>query len=463
MLFSSLFFLCIFLPFTLLLYFTVKKSLRNYILLIVSLIFYAWGEPKYLAIMLIVILINYLAGILIEKVKYKKEVVTIAILANLGILFYFKYYNFALENFNKMYWINLPIIEVIMPIGISFFIFQGLSYAVDVYRGDVKPQKDFCKLALYISLFPQLIAGPIIKYHDVQKEIESRKDSLENIYKGLKRFSFGLGKKILLANTLGEVADKIFQLNTSTIDFKIAWLGALCYSLQLYFDFSGYSDMAIGLGRVFGFYFLENFNYPYISKSITEFWRRWHISLGSWFREYLYIPLGGNRKGKFRTYLNLFLVFLATGIWHGANYTFIIWGVWHGIFIIIERLIGIENYKKLSHRFIRHIYTILIFLIGWVLFRSENIEYAYNFLKVMFGFIKNNDISYNVLYYLDNKVLFSLLIGSILSVPVFRLVTEKYSNRINGIIINLISLLILMASLITISASTYNPFIYFRF
>ena len=309
MLFSSIIFLSIFFPSLVFIYFIVRKSFRNYILLIYSLMFYGWGEPRYLSVMLGIILINYLAAILIDKSKKKKIILICDILLNLSVLVYFKYFNFIIYNINKIRENNFPMLDIVMPIGISFFIFQAISYVFDVYRDEVPVQKNIYKLTLYISFFPQLIAGPIVKYHEVQKEIENRNENLDDIYLGLFRFSMGLGKKVLIANTLGEVANKIFMLNLNVIDYKIAWIGIICYSFQLYFDFSGYSDMAIGLGKVFGFHFLENFNYPYISKSITEFWRRWHISLGKWFKEYLYIPLGGNRKSSKRTYINLFIVF----------------------------------------------------------------------------------------------------------------------------------------------------------
>ena len=313
MLFSSTIFLSIFLPGLICVYFTIKKELQNYVLLLFSLVFYAWGEPRYLSIMIIVILINYLSAILISYTKNKRVILILSIFINLSILIYFKYFNFIIENINKLKLNPLPTLNIIMPIGISFFIFQAISYVFDVYKNEVPVQKNIYKLALYVSFFPQLIAGPIVKYHEVQKEIENRETNLENFYLGLFRFIIGLSKKVLIANTLGEVADKVFLTDILMIDYKITWIGAICYSLQLYFDFSGYSDMAIGLGRIFGFYFLENFNYPYISRSITEFWRRWHISLGTWFKEYLYIPLGGNRKSSRRTYLNLLLVFIVTG------------------------------------------------------------------------------------------------------------------------------------------------------
>ena len=467
MLFSTIVFLSIFLPSLIILYFSIKKSFRNYILLIYSLIFYAWGEPRYLSVMLCIILINYLAAILIDKNKNRKIILICDILLNLFVLIYFKYFNFIVININKVLKNPLPKLNVIMPIGISFFIFQAISYVFDVYKNEVPVQKNIYKLTLYISFFPQLIAGPIVKYHEVQKEIENRNESLNNIYLGLFRFSIGLGKKVLIANTLGEVVDKIFMLDIiNTIDYKIAWIGAICYSLQLYFDFSGYSDMAIGLGKVCGFKFLENFNYPYVSKSITEFWRRWHISLGTWFKEYLYIPLGGNRKSSIRTYINLFIVFLATGIWHGAKWTFVIWGLWHGIFIIIERKIKIEKYDKKCEIFIRHIYTLFIIITGWVLFRAENMSYGIKFLKIMFGISKNSKIPYSVMYFLDRKVILALLIGLIASVNIFKLNIDKYyesKSFMRNILLNMYSIIILILSYMSILSSTYNPFIYFRF
>ena len=463
MLFSSLVFLSIFLPVVTLLYFTVKQELRNYVLLIASLIFYAWGEPRYLAIMLVVILLNYIFAILVESGKYKKLFLSIAIIGNLSFLIYFKYFNFIIENLNKIRIFNISPINVIMPIGISFYTFQALSYVMDVYRGEVKAQKSVYNVALYVTFFPQLIAGPIVKYHDIEKEIMKRKVDFLGIYSGLKRFSFGLGKKIILANTFGAVVDEIFKTNIEVLDYKIMWLGAVCYTLQLYFDFSGYSDMAIGLGRIFGFHFLENFNYPYISKSITEFWRRWHISLGSWFREYLYIPLGGNRKGTKRTYINLFIVFLATGIWHGASWTFVIWGLWHGLFIIIERYIKLEKYTKIYQKILRHIYTILIFIVGWVIFRAPTLEIGVKYLKLMFGIDRNPVVGYGLWYYLDNKVLILLLIGILASVSAFKFIFKEREVFGYKLFINIYSLLIVVISMLLIASSTYNPFIYFRF
>ena len=335
MLFSSMTFVFMFLPVVCALYLLCKKELHNPILLMASILFYAWGEPKFLAIMLLTILLNYLGAIYVEKSVNKKLPLIITIIANLGFLVYFKYFNFILDNINALCHSNIEPLNIIMPIGISFYTFQAVSYVIDVYRGECKAQKDIYKLALYICLFPQLIAGPIVKYHDIENQIDDREVNFDKVTLGVKRFIIGLAKKMLIANTMGAVADKIFMQPADTFSPLTAWVGALSYTMQLYYDFSGYSDMAIGLGLIFGFTFMENFNYPYISKSITEFWRRWHISLSTWFKQYLYIPLGGNRKGKNRTYLNLFIVFLLTGIWHGASWNFVIWGVWNGVFIIL--------------------------------------------------------------------------------------------------------------------------------
>jgi alginate O-acetyltransferase complex protein AlgI len=348
-----------------------------------------------------------------------------------------------------------------MPIGISFFTFQSLSYVIDVYRGTVKAQKNIYHVALYISFFPQLIAGPIVKYHDIEYQIEFRRETITNFYEGAKRFSFGLGKKIIIANTLGKVADEIFALEINELDWRIAWIGIICYSLQIYFDFSGYSDMAIGLGKLFGFNFLENFNYPYISKSITEFWRRWHISLSTWFKEYLYIPLGGNRKSVLRTYINLLIVFLVTGAWHGASWTFIVWGLWHGLFIILEKLININRYQTLPQRIFRHFYTIIIFLLGWVFFRSDKITYAFNYIKVMFGLRTGDMVGFTVMYWLDRKIIGTIILGILGSTGALRVCMSEDSKKC--MVFDVMSLIVTAYSIILIGVSSYNPFIYFRF
>lgn len=468
MLFSSMTFIFLFLPIVLLLYLVTKKELHNPILLAASVLFYAWGEPKYLAIMLLTIIINYLGAIAIDKYECKKLILVFTILANLGFLIYFKYLNFIVNNINELCHANIHALNIVMPIGISFYTFQAISYVIDVYRGECKVQKDIYKLALFICLFPQLIAGPIVKYHDISEQIDSREVNFEKVNLGVKRFIIGLSKKILIANTLGAVADKIFIQNPHNFSHAIAWLGSVAYTFQLYFDFSGYSDMAIGLGLIFGFKFLENFNYPYISKSITEFWRRWHISLSTWFKQYVYISLGGNRSGKLKTLRNLGIVFLLTGIWHGAEWTFVIWGIWHGFFIILEKILNIKEFEQKKHsifvNILRHTYCIFVFLIGWVLFRADNIKYAWDYLMNMFGLLHlhTENFVYAASYYIGNTEIITLIIALICSTPLFKnLLCVKH--KWGRMIINLWLSFLFFLSTITIASSTYNPFIYFRF
>ena len=469
MLFSSMTFVFVFLPIVLLLYLVTKKELHNPILLIASILFYAWGEPKYLAIMLLTILVNYCGALLIEKSSnYKKLYLVLTIMANLGFLIYFKYFNFLIANTNSLFHLNITALDIVMPIGISFYTFQALSYVIDVFRGEVKAQKDIYKLALYICLFPQLIAGPIVKYHDVEEQIDSRDVNFDKVTLGVKRFIIGLSKKVLIANTMGAIADKIFIQDPHTFSHATAWLGSIAYSFQLYFDFSGYSDMAIGLGLIFGFKFMENFNYPYISKSITEFWRRWHISLSTWFKQYVYISLGGNRAGKLKTLRNLGIVFLLTGIWHGAEWTFVVWGIWHGFFIIIEKILNIKEFDSKPHSWyvniLRHIYCILAFVIGWVMFRADNMKYAWNYLMNMFGLLhlQPEKFLYEMNYYVDNLEILTFIIALLCCVPLFRNILEV-KNKPAKALINLWLLVIFFLSTVTIAASTYNPFIYFRF
>ena len=466
MLFSSISFIYVFLPAVCFLYLITRKELHNPILLIASIIFYAWGEPRYLAIMLATIMVNYLGALLIEKYPLKKKLtLTLTIAANLGFLIYFKYFNFILGNINALLHTNIDFIKVVMPIGISFYTFQAMSYLIDVYRGECKAQKDIYKLALYICLFPQLIAGPIVKYHDVAEQIDSREVNFEKVDIGVKRFIIGLAKKMLLANTMGAIADKIFVQAPDTFTPLVAWIGSFAYSLQLFYDFSGYSDMAIGLGLIFGFRFMENFNYPYISKSITEFWRRWHISLSTWFRQYVYIPLGGNKISPNRTYINLAVVFFLTGLWHGASWNFIFWGLWNGFFIILEKMTGWHNETdKPFINFLKHIYTIFIFVLGWVMFRADNMHYAAIYLKNMFGLVKVHDIAYGISYYGDTVEILTFIIAVICAMPVFSKILEiKQERKILRSIVNIWLIILFILSTAAIAASTYNPFIYFRF
>ena len=468
MLFSSMTFLFIFLPVLLFLYYIVKPQFRNTVLLIASLIFYGWGEPRYLFVMLLIILNNYIGAILIDNYrKYAKFILFLATVCNLVNLIYFKYTNFIIENINALFHGKIDFIHVIMPIGISFYTFQALSYLVDVYRKDCPVQRNFYDLLLYVILFPQLIAGPIVKYHDIVEQISCRQVDFENFVCGLKRFIAGLGKKVIIANTMGGVVEKIFILSPEQFSPLIAWSGIICYTFQLYYDFSGYSDMAIGLGRMFGFRFLENFNYPYISSSITEFWRRWHISMSTWFKEYLYIPLGGNRVSPLRNYFNLFIVFLATGIWHGASWNFIFWGLWHGIFIIFEKLTGLHKTEKnIIKSIFLHLYTILVFVIGWVMFRAENMTYAVKYIGRMFNIGEQKANVITVLECFDNFTLIIMVIALICSFPIFRNFTEKYNGFgriVHTILCNIYLLAIFILSAASIAEATFNPFIYFRF
>ena len=469
MLFSSMTFIFVFLPVVLLLHLVTKKEFHNSILLIASIIFYAWGEPKYLAVMLTTIIVNYCGAILIEKFSaYKKHTLILTILADLGFLFYFKYFDFILKNINSICHANIDLLGIVLPIGISFYTFQAMSYLIDVYRGEVQAQKDFYKVALYISLFPQLVAGPIVKYHDIEDQITSREIDFEKVNYGVKRFITGLAKKVLLANTFALVADKVFVQAPDTFTSAIAWLGAIAYTLQIYFDFCGYSDMAIGLGSIFGFRFMENFNYPYISKSITEFWRRWHISLSTWFKQYVYISLGGNKNGLIKTCRNLGIVFLLTGIWHGANWTFILWGIWHGFFIIIEKILNIKEYESKKHpvwqEALRYIYCMLVVIIGWVLFRADNLAYAVSYIRNMFGLleIQTDKILYLFPYYADRIEIIMFIAAILCIAPLFKNIFDIQDKRIK-VLVNIWLLTLFFLSTCTLAAGTYNPFIYFQF
>lgn len=466
MIFSSSIFIFIFLPLVVFVYYISSKKIRNNILLIASLFFYAWGGLSYLKILIVSILVNYLFGILIDKAKdkinLKRCFLLLGIILNLLLLFYYKYYDFFVSNVNTLFNYSLSIKNIVLPIGISFFTFQGMSYIIDIYRNDAKVNKNIFSVALYIALFPQLVAGPIIKYKDINNQINFRKESIEFFSYGINRFVVGLSKKVIISDILGAMADNIFNLSTTGIDMTTAWIGAICYTFQIYFDFSGYSDMAIGLGYLFGFQFPENFNYPYISKSITEFWRRWHISLSTWFREYLYIPLGGNRKGN--VYLNLFIVFLVTGLWHGASWSFIVWGLWHGFFMIIERLIKNKMWYKKIPSFIKLVSTMLIVIVGWVLFRASSLKAALEYLSIMFGLIKFKDMTFTYQYFINKKFIFWVIIAIIGSTPIISKVSHRYkNNKLFQLISMIIISILFIVSMIFIINSTYSPFIYFQF
>ena len=384
MVFSSVVFLFAFLPVVFLVY-SVLPSLRwkNLFLVAASLIFYAYGEPVYVIVMLISSVINHVLGLLAAGAGRRgKAALSLAVILDLGILCVFKYTGSILENVNGLLGLAIPIPDIVMPIGISFFTFQALSYVIDVYRGDVQPQRDYGKVLLYISFFPQLIAGPIVKYHHIEQEIEDRQQTSQGVAPGIRRFIIGLAKKVLISNTMGLAADHVFGLPFQGSDIISAWIGAVSYALQIYYDFSGYSDMAIGLGQMFGFHFRENFQYPYHGDSMQDFWRRWHISLSTWFKEYLYIPLGGNRKGTVRTYLNKFFVFFCTGLWHGAQWTFVLWGLIHGAFLVLEDTI--LPIKKCKIRWLRQFYTIVVAVLAFVVFRAEDLAQAGQMFQMMF-------------------------------------------------------------------------------
>lgn len=473
MVFSSLLFLFYFLPITLLIYFLSPQKYKNIILLIASLFFYAWGEPIYILLMIFSSVVDYSHGLLLDKFRNNKAksklVVLSSVIINLGLLSFFKYGSFIIDILNSTLGTSFTSLDLPLPIGISFYTFQTMSYTIDVYRGEAPVQKSPLSLATYVTLFPQLIAGPIVRYKTVANQINERKETFDTFSDGTRRFIIGLGKKVLLANNIGLLWSQIQNTDISNLTVSTAWLGIIAFSFQIYFDFSGYSDMAIGLGKMFGFQFLENFNYPYISQSITEFWRRWHMSLGTWFKDYVYIPLGGNKKGKVKLYRNLFIVWFLTGLWHGASWNFVIWGLYFGVLIAIEKAGLLRIINKLWKP-MRHLYVILILLLGWVLFVFEDFSQGLNYIKVMFGF--NNVALYDnqFLFYLVNYILL-LIILIIGSTPFFK---NKYNKVMNNstnskiLFYENIGMTIVYAGILFISTAylvdaTYNPFLYFRF
>jgi len=470
MVFSSSIFLFFFLPLVIAGYYLLKENYRLYFLLLASLFFYAWGEGKYVLVLLLSIIINYSFGFFIHKsitTQQKgiaKVMLILSVACNLGILFYFKYLNFTINTFNRFLSASFTYHQIVLPIGISFFTFQGMSYVIDLYRQKVKVQKNPVKLAFYISFFPQLIAGPIVRYIDIEKQIYEHDESVEKFASGVQRFIIGLAKKVIIANSMGYITDLIFANQATENTAATAWLGVSCYAFQIYFDFSGYSDMAIGLGRMFGFEFLENFNYPYISKTITEFWRRWHISLSSWFKDYVYIPLGGNRKGN--VYANLFIVFVLTGFWHGASFCFLVWGLWHGFFLIVERLFTAREVKSKYLVPLRYMLTMLIIIVGWVFFRSPELNYALSYLGIMFGIVKPENVGFTVWYYLSPMNIFMLCLSAIASTPVLKMIGDFFKIQESlslKMISSVLFLVLFFVCIIIVTSTSYNPFIYFRF
>ncbi len=462
MLFTSEAFLFLFLPFTVLIYYCVLLKhtfAKNVFLLIMSLLFYAYGEPKHVILMIVMIVIHYLSAMLIDRTRrYGKIFLFLNVVIDILILGYFKYADFLIGNVNQLFHTQISLLGIALPIGISFYTFQSLSYVIDVYRGEVKAQKNPLYVGLYISLFPQLIAGPIVRYQTIEHEIVHRKENIKDFSIGVNRFIVGLGKKVLLANQFAVVADAAFDASSRTVLF--AWLGAIAYSLQILFDFSGYSDMAIGLGRMFGFHFLENFRYPYISKSITEFWRRWHMSLQTWFKDYVYIPLGGSRvKTVARHIFNMFVVWALTGLWHGANWTFVVWGLMYFVLLVLEKYLSID--KKLGS--FSNLYTLLFVMLGWVLFRSDDLSSAFQYLGTLIGIGSKGLSDASTLEYLQRYVIY-FVAGIICCFPIIHNLNIKLrKNMIYNIIYIVAMSAILIVSIMFIFSNAYNPFIYFNF
>src|SRR5690554_3817938 len=474
MLFSSPIFLFLFLPAVLLIYFLTPKRFKNYTLLVFSLFFYTWGEKELVVLILLSTLVDYTSGLLISYGK-RRLGLYFSIGFNVSILLYFKYANFisgnligALEFLNMSSENALQFSNIALPLGISFYTFQTMSYTIDVYRGQVKASKNFIDFATYVTLFPQLIAGPIVRYAVIEKELKNRTVTTSLFYEGVERFIIGLSKKMIIANNCALLADGVFNLPASESSAIIAWLGIIAYSFQIYFDFSGYSDMAIGLGKMFGFNFPENFNYPYIAKSIREFWRRWHITLSTWFRDYLYISLGGNRKGSWRTYIHLIIVFFITGLWHGASWTFVFWGLFHGMFLIIERVL--ENKHLKVPALLSHVYVIFVLNISWVFFRSDTMADSFQYIATMFNFSLQTNMEF-LNYYLTKELIFVLFAALILSTPIYKKVmyytthsTMTLTNYTLFSPLKSIGLFMLLIICFTyIATDSYNPFIYFRF
>lgn len=504
MVFSSIIFLLFFLPLAILGYFIVPKKIHNVYLLLISLVFYFWGENWLVWIIIVRTIIDYFCALLIEGIipirikKYctsgktlltiRKLALFISIFSNLAFLGYFKYFNFFIDNFYitlQHFDINASVLgnfpKIALPLGISFYTFQSMSYTLDVYYKKVKATINYFNFACYVVLFPQLVAGPIVRYLDIENQLKNRDVSSDDFFYGIKRFTYGLAKKVLIANNVAHIVNQIFTIPAEHIYFSVAWFGVIAYSLQLYFDFSGYSDMAIGMGRMFGFKFPENFNYPYVSQSIQEFWRRWHISLSTWFRDYLYIPLGGNRCGKFRMHMNLVLVFFLCGFWHGASWNFIIWGIYHGVFLILER-VGLDKILNKTPKIIRHLYTLIVVMFSWVIFRADTLSYGVEYLTAMIMPIPakaDSFIAYPITMYANRLTVIVIIIGILVSMSAFPWAQKHYDNRlkkswfssfsdntidIGHSFITLITIMsLLLLSLANLSIGGFNPFLYFRF
>ena len=466
MVFSSTVFLCIFLPLVLLGYYICPKRGRNLFLLIASLVFYAWGEPKYVFLMIFSIIANYVFGLLMDKFRRNsrrlKLMLVLSVVVDLGLLGVFKYTDFIISNLNAAFGASFDLLKLALPIGISFYTFQAMSYTIDVYRGDVKVQRNIIDFGMYITMFPQLIAGPIVRYADVEEQLHERRVTAQDFSEGAMRFVVGLGKKVLLANQIGALWSEIYALGGSS-SALMAWLGAIAFTFQIYFDFSGYSDMAIGLGRMFGFKFPENFRYPYQSVSITDFWRRWHITLSMWFREYLYIPLGGNRRGFARQALNLLIVWTLTGFWHGAGWNFVLWGLYYFAVLFVEKLFLLKALDR-APKILRHIYSLLLIVLGWVIFACDDITVLLPFIGSMFG--ANGALGGLDLYWLTTKAVL-LIICCVASTELPKKLMISLGGRLGErpafILKSVLTLLLLCLSVVFLIGDSYNPFLYFRF
>ncbi len=466
MVFSSTIFLCVYLPLVLLGYYICPKKGRNLFLLIASLVFYAWGEPKYVFLMIFSILVNYIFGRLMDKHRENKKrlklMLVLSVVIDIGLLSVFKYTDFIITNVNAIFGANFDLLNIALPIGISFYTFQAMSYTIDVYRNDVRVQKNLIDFGMYITMFPQLIAGPIVRYADVQDQLADRSVTTADFSEGIMRFVVGLGKKVLLANQMGAVWSEIYALG-GDVSALMAWTGAIAYTFQIYFDFSGYSDMAIGLGRMFGFKFPENFRYPYQSVSITDFWRRWHITLSTWFKEYLYIPLGGNRRGLARQALNLLIVWSLTGFWHGAGWNFVLWGLYYFVILFIEKLFLLKALDKLP-KFFRHVYALLLIIIGWVIFASDDVSVLLPFLGSMFG--ANGAIGGMDVYTLLTKaalLVICCIASTELPKKLFLSAAGAMNEKAAFTLKSVLTIALLALSMILLIGDSYNPFLYFRF
>lgn len=466
MVFSSTIFLCVYLPLVLLGYYICPKKGKNLFLLIVSLIFYAWGEPKYVFLMIFSILVNYVFGLLMDKHRENKKrlklLLVISVIIDLGLLSVFKYTDFIITNINSVFGAGFDLLNIALPIGISFYTFQAMSYTIDVYRDDVRVQRNLIDFGMYITMFPQLIAGPIVRYSDVQDQLAERSVTTANFSEGIMRFVVGLGKKVLLANQMGAVWTQIYALG-GDISALMAWTGAAAYTFQIYFDFSGYSDMAIGLGRMFGFKFPENFRYPYESVSITDFWRRWHITLSTWLKEYLYIPLGGNRRGLARQALNLLIVWTLTGFWHGAGWNFVMWGLYYFVILFIEKLFLLKALDKLPRLF-RHAYALLLIVIGWVIFASDDVSVMLPYLGSMFG--ANGALGGMDVYTLLTRAALMVICcvaSTELPKRLFVTAAGKMNEKAAFTVKSVLTLALLALSVVFLIGDSYNPFLYFRF